>query len=75
MLRLSIAAEELRRDCAWHTAWCPFEELREYVAELSDPVPMLTGTPEEALAEVNRIHTELVEARRAALWGKREVNA
>lgn len=73
MLRLSIAAEELRHDCPWHTAWCPWEELLEYLTDRFEPLPMLTGTPEEAMAEVNRLHMELLEEKRKALYGKREV--
>lgn len=74
MLRYSIAAEEIRHGCEWHTAWCAFEDLQEYCNDRSEPVQMLTGTPEESYREVCRLHRELTEAKRKALWEtKREV--
>lgn len=73
MLRLSIAAEEIRHGCPWHTAWCAYEDLRDYMADRSEPVEMLTGTPQEAMEYVNRLQVEIIESKRKALWGKREV--
>ncbi len=55
-LLLSIAAEELRDGCPWHTAWCATEELQEYSMNRHEPVPLLQGTLEECREQVNRIH-------------------
>ena len=50
---LSIAAEEIQHGCRWSEAWCSIDDLRQYLADRSEPVKLLQGTLEECWQKVN----------------------
>lgn len=66
-LTLSIAAEEMRHGCHWSESWCALSDLREYIAERGEPVPLLNGTIDECIAQVNAVWDEQKEQRRKLL--------
>jgi len=61
---LSIAAEEIQHGCSWSEAWCAPDDLREYLADRSEPVQLLEGTLEECMSQVNALWTAACEERR-----------
>lgn len=63
--QLSIAAEEIRHGCSWNEAWCPLEEIHDYLCNAE--VPMMEGTLDECLQQLNALWKETIEARRSAL--------
>jgi hypothetical protein len=62
---LSIVARELKEGCPWHTAWCPIDELVDYLNELDEPLEMLQGTPQQCYQQVIDIEKAMRDSRKA----------
>lgn len=61
---LSIAAEEIQHGCSWSEAWCAPDDLHDYFADRCEPVPLLDGTLDECLSQVNALWTAACAERR-----------
>jgi hypothetical protein len=57
-LQISIAYEEIKHGCAWHTAWCNPDDLQEYVDDRLVPVTLLSGTIAECRKQVDDLFAE-----------------
>lgn len=63
---ISIAAEEISHGCSWSEAWCATQDLRDYIADRSEPVALLEGTLDDCLKHVNDLWEAQIAERRAA---------
>lgn len=56
-LSFTFAADEIRRGCKWHQAWCSWDELHDHARECrfaKTMPPLLEGTLEECYQQVVR---------------------
>ena len=55
---LSIAAEEILHGCSWSEAWCHPSDIRHYLRNRGEPLPMLEGSLDECKKQVNELWTQ-----------------
>lgn len=59
---LSIADLEISEGCRWHEAWCPLDELQQYLHDRHEPVPLLQGTLDECRQQVSDHWASVLDA-------------
>ena len=52
---LSIAAEKIRHGCGWSEAWCHPSDIRSYLRNLGEQLPMLEGSLDECKRQVDEL--------------------